>query len=439
MEVRHGDAVISQVDEHRVADGADVGRDATTVQIPGGGADDGHARLAAGHRVKGGQHELEELVAGFVHRRGGILALHAARHPLAGNGLEFAIRDRAVAVLLGFSVQRVNLGFRQAESRRPQGSRERVFRERPSRAVVVAGRVVKYARQGVLHARLVHRSRASGSVRKCPVDPRRRRRGRILRPGTSRGDGAPDGSHQPHRHGLELVPVDQPVRVLPRLLVNLRHDLADVTRAEPQVGAFENFLKLCAIEIAVEIVRGVDENLRAKVPQLLVRHPRQPRPRSLHDRHPRGRRRHVGEVLLKHGVRRRFCLFFLRRIRRRLNPHPPSHQRLVPRQRLLVHRRTFAAQRREAGQDHVPVIAVRHREGRTQVLVLDCREEKAVHAERQHGIRVGLEVRPVRQEKRVCLVFGPLQERPTSPRPAVRVHPRLDVPLVRRRSFGQGG
>ena len=110
----------------------------------------------------------------------------------------------------------------------------------------------------------------------------------------------------------------------------------------------------------------------------------------------------------------------------------------MPRQRLLVHRRPFAAQRREVGQDPAPVIRVRHREGRTQVLVLDRGEEEAVHAEVEHFIRVRLEVRPVRQEKRVGLVFGPLEERSTSPRPAVRVHPRLDVPLVRRRSFGQG-
>mmetsp|Transcript_11143 Transcript_11143/g.50467 ORF Transcript_11143/g.50467 Transcript_11143/m.50467 type:complete len:270 (-) Transcript_11143:1004-1813(-) len=266
----------------------------------------------------------------------------------------------------------------------------------------------------------------------------RRRRPEQIFP-RSRGDGAPDGSHQPHRHGLELVPVDQPVRVLPRLLVNLRHDLADVPGAETEVGAFQNPLKLCAIEEAVKVVRRADENLRAKVPQLLVRHPRQPRRGPLHDRRPRRRRRRVGEVLLKNRARRRLGPFSLLGIRGRLDPHPPSHQRLVPRQRLLVHRRPFAAQRREVRQDPAPVIAIRHRERHPQVLVLDRREEETVHAEIEHGIRVRLEVRPVRQEKRVRFVFGPLQERPASPRTPVRVHPRLDVPLVRRRSFGQSG
>ena len=168
------------------------------------------------------------------------------------------------------------------------------------------------------------------------------------------------------------MPIDQPVGILPRFLVYLVHDRAHVPGGEAQVGAFKNLFELGFVEVTVEIVRRADENLGAKVTQLLVGHPREPRGGALENLQLRGRRRHIRDVLCENRVRKRLHRL---PVRVRLGVHVyanlAAHQRLVPRQRVFVHRRTFAAQRRELGEDPKSVFRIIHAESFFQICILD--------------------------------------------------------------------
>ena len=175
------------------------------------------------------------------------------------------------------------------------------------------------------------------------------------------------------------MPVDQPVGILPRFLVYFVHDRAHVPGGEAQVGAFKNLFEFGFVEEAVEIVSRADENLGAKVTQLLIRQPREPRGGTLENLQLRGRRRHIRDVLCENRVRQRLHRLPIRvRLGIHVYANLAAHQRLVPRQRVFIHRRPFAAQRRELGEDPKSVFRIIHRKSFFQVFILDGGQEKSV-------------------------------------------------------------